>query len=97
MHPLTEVQVLNTLQDMPSRSLGKERVLPTGKCWCGCGADVAIGSFFAQGHDKIAESAVILTLFGSVPQFLVEFGFGPGGLNPAEELRRWREASRKAR
>ena len=36
-----------------------KRLLPTGECWCGCGAETAIGSFFLSGHDKAAESAVI--------------------------------------
>ena len=36
-----------------------KRLLPTGECWCGCGAETAIGSFFLPGHDKTAESAVI--------------------------------------
>ena len=36
-----------------------DRLLPTGECWCGCGSDTAIGSFFLPGHDKTAESAVI--------------------------------------
>ncbi len=49
-----------------------------------------MGSFFAQGHDKRAESAVILTQFGGVPQFLLAFGFGPGGRSARAELDRWR-------
>ena len=36
-----------------------KRLLPTGECWCGCGAETAIGSFFLPGHGKTAESAVI--------------------------------------
>ncbi len=36
-----------------------DRLLPTGECWCGCGSDTAIGSFFLPGHDKTADSAVI--------------------------------------
>ena len=32
-----------------------DRVLPTGECWCGCGVEVGLGSFFAPGHDKVAE------------------------------------------
>ena len=41
---------------------------------CGCGAETPIGSFFAAGHDKIAESAMILTAYGGVPEFLVAHG-----------------------
>jgi len=82
---------------MKSRHTSKQRILPTGVCWCGCGSDARVGSFFAAGHDKVAEAAVILTRFGGVPEFLVEFGFGPGGLNPSEELKRWRASGKRAR
>ena len=46
-----------------------KRLLPTGDCWCGCGAETAIGSFFLPGHDKTAESAVISVEYGGVPGF----------------------------
>jgi hypothetical protein len=75
----------------------KERLLPTGQCWCGCGAELPVGSFFAPGHDKVAESAVILTQFGGVPEFLREFGFGPDGLNPSQELAKWRSKGNRSR
>ena len=29
-----------------------KRLIPTGDCWCGCGAETAIGAFFLPGHDK---------------------------------------------
>ena len=58
-----------------------KRLLPTGECWCGCGAETAIGSFFLPGHDKTAESAVISVEYGGVPGFLVRHGYGPGGKN----------------
>jgi len=74
-----------------------KRLLPTGDCWCGCGNEVKTGSFFAPGHDKIAESAVILTQFGGVPEFLEEFGFGPGRKNPTKELGKWRAKGGKVR
>lgn len=55
------------------------RLIPTGTCWCGCGKETAIGAFFAQGHDKIAEAALIAAEFnGSVPQLLHAQGYGPG-------------------
>ena len=54
-----------------------ERLLPTGKCWCGCGADVPIGSFFLSGHDRRAESAVIAMKYGSVVEFLAKHGYAP--------------------
>lgn len=63
-----------------------ERLLPTGTCWCGCGKETAIGSFFLSGHDKIAEAAVICSEYGSVAAFLVRHGYGPGGKNPGEVL-----------
>ena len=44
-----------------------KRLLPTGECWCGCGVETAIGSFFLPGHDKTAESAVISVEYGGVP------------------------------
>ncbi len=63
------------------------RLIPTGECWCGCGRQATLGSFFAQGHDKVAESAIIKLEYGGVPQFLVAHGFGPGGRNAKWELR----------
>lgn len=55
------------------------RLIPTGTCWCGCGDTAAIGSFFARGHDKVAEAALLATQYaGSVPQLLHQHGYGPG-------------------
>ncbi len=67
-----------------------KRLIPTGECWCGCGAETGIGSFFKQGHDKIGESAVVAVEYGSVAALLLAHGFGPGGRNAAEELAAWR-------
>lgn len=54
------------------------RLLPTGTCWCGCGADVAIGSFWARGHDKIAEGALLAAEYeGAVARLLDKHGYGP--------------------
>ena len=54
------------------------RLIPTGICWCGCGAEVALGSFFARGHDKTAEAALIAARYeGSVARLLERHGFGP--------------------
>ena len=53
------------------------RLIPTGKCWCGCGEDVPVGSFFRSGHDRKAESAVIAMEYGSVVEFLAEHGYTP--------------------
>ena len=62
------------------------RLLPTGQCWCGCGQDATRGSFFLPGHDKKAESAVIMTEYGGVPEFLTQHGYGPDGKNPQNTL-----------
>ncbi|WP_236655980.1 hypothetical protein [Streptacidiphilus jiangxiensis] len=60
----------------PSEKL--PRLIPTGHCWCGCGTQTGIGSFFARGHDKVAEAALIAVQYGgSVPQFLHAHGYGP--------------------
>ncbi|MFJ4637634.1 hypothetical protein ACIP69_18670 [Streptomyces hygroscopicus] len=54
------------------------RLIPTGTCWCGCGTEVGLGSFFARGHDKVAEAALIAVKYGgSIPQMLHANGFGP--------------------
>ena len=58
-----------------------KRILPNGKCWCGCDADTQIGKFFLPGHDRKAESSVIEMAYGGVVGFLVEHGYGPGGKN----------------
>lgn len=60
-----------------------KRLIPTGKCWCGCGVDTEVGSFFLVGHDKKAEARVIKDVFGSVPEFLVAFGYGPDSAHTA--------------
>ena len=57
----------------------KQRLLPTGECWCGCGAEIGIGSFFASGHDKVAESRVIREQYGSVADFVAAHGYQPAG------------------
>lgn len=55
----------------------KPRLMPTGKCWCGCEREVGLGKFFAPGHDKIAEAALMaLKCDGSVAQLLHAHGYG---------------------
>jgi hypothetical protein len=71
------------------------RLMPTGKCWCGCGAETGIGSFFQPGHDRRAEAAVRLIEYGDVVDFLVQHGYGPGGKNPVEELKKYYEKKKK--
>ena len=63
-----------------------KKLLPTGTCWCGCKAETKRGSFFASGHDKRAESAVILEEYGDVSAFLVAHGYGPDGSKVACEV-----------
>jgi len=69
----------------------KERLLPTGECWCGCGAETSTGAFFVSGHDKVGESAIVKTVYGSVPEFMVHHGFGPGGKNARDELEKYQK------
>jgi hypothetical protein len=54
------------------------RLLPTGTCWCGCGTEVGLGSFFSVGHDKIAEAALLASRYdNSVARLIAHHGFGP--------------------
>ena len=76
----------------------RKRLMPTGECWCGCGAETKrVGSFFVPSHDRRAEAAVMKLEYGDIPRFLVEHGYGPGGKNAIEELEklRAREGTRK--
>ena len=66
-------------------------VRPTGECWCGCGAATSFGAFFASGHDKVGESAVVKVIYGSVPEFMLKHGFGPDGRNARKELDDYRK------
>ena len=43
-----------------------------------------------MGHDKLAESAIINIKFGSVAEFLIANGYGPGGRNARVEYDEWR-------
>ncbi len=61
---------------------------PTGTCWCGCGEDTGSRRFFAPGHDRRAEAALIRLEYGSVAGFLEEHGYGPGGKNLMEAVRK---------
>jgi hypothetical protein len=56
-----------------------KRLIPDGQCWCGCGAEVPLGKFFAPGHDRRAIQRVIVAEYGSAVQFLVRSGYAPGG------------------
>ena len=65
--------------------MATQRLIPTGQCWCGCGTDVGLGSFFAPGHDKWAEAYVTKRLYGSVAGYLEANGYGPGGKSARDE------------
>jgi hypothetical protein len=67
------------------------KLIPTGECWCGCGQEASRGAFFAPGHDKTAESAVIKVDYGTVPDFLKAHGYGPDGKNPSQELAKFKK------
>lgn len=55
-----------------------DRLIPNGFCWCGCGKEVGLGKFFAQGHDKISEAALMAVEYeSSVARLLAEHGYGP--------------------
>ena len=74
-----------------------KRLIPTGSCWCGCGDETLRGSFFLAGHDRRAESDVILVEYENVVGFLDRHGYGPGGKNArkaAEAVRRRGDTSR---
>lgn len=90
-------EVVEALGVDPRKQSKGVRLLPTGECWCGCGAETPVESFFAAGHDKVAESAVILLEDGGVPEFLVRHGFGPDGRNAQSELHGWRSAGGRPR
>ncbi|GLF98036.1 hypothetical protein [Streptomyces yaizuensis] len=56
----------------------EKRLVPTGDCFCGCGGEAGIGRWFVLGHDITAAGALRAVEGGlSLPQRLVEAGFGP--------------------
>ena len=66
----------------------KARLIPTGDCWCGCGAEVGLGRFFAPGHNTTSLKMVVKLIYGSEAKFLTDMGFGPHGKNLREEYER---------
>ncbi|MFG2950833.1 hypothetical protein [Streptomyces adustus] len=65
---------------------------PTGRCWCGCGTTTGPGAYFRQGHDKIAEAAVLATRYGNnVVRLLAHHGFSSeiSAVNEAEARGIW--------
>lgn len=65
---------------------------PTGQCWCGCGNSTSRGAFFAPGHDKRAEAAIVKVEYGSVPDMLIRHGYGPGAKNASEALEKYQQS-----
>lgn len=59
------------------------RLKPTGSCWCGCREETGPNSFFLSGHDTKAQARVIRERYGSVPEFLIEHGYGPEDEQPS--------------
>ncbi|MFE1190204.1 serine/threonine-protein kinase [[Kitasatospora] papulosa] len=55
----------------------KVRLVPTGDCFCGCGAEAEIGRWFVRGHDITAAAALRALEGMKLPQRLVSLGFGP--------------------
>lgn len=54
-------------------------IIPTGKCWCGCGGKTNRGSFFLPGHDKKAERGLREILEAKdIVSFLDANGYGDG-------------------
>ncbi|MFF4933429.1 hypothetical protein ACFY2H_31740 [Streptomyces griseofuscus] len=51
--------------------------MPTGDCFCGCGAEAEIGRWFVRGHDITAAAALRALQGMRLPQQLVSLGFGP--------------------
>lgn len=72
----------------------RRRLLPTGECWDGCGEQTARGSFFLQGHDRRAETAVIKVEYGGVAEFLDAMGYAPGGKNPVKAFAEWQRTNK---
>jgi hypothetical protein len=52
---------------------------------------------FLPGHDKIAESAVLLIKYGGVPQLLARHGDAPGGINSRGAFEGWRSRVKTGR
>lgn len=67
------------LESVPRMRGTLKRLIPDGWCWCGCGREVRLGSFFAPGHDRKAVTAVLEAEYGGAAQFLAAHGYGPQG------------------
>ncbi len=63
-----------------------DEIEPNGECWCGCSSGTKPGAFFLPGHERAAEAAVVTLIYGGIPNFLREHGFGPGQRSAIKEL-----------
>jgi hypothetical protein len=52
------------------------------------GEETGAQRFFAPGHDRRAEAALIRLEYGDVAGFLEEHGYGPGGKNLMQEFKK---------
>ena len=52
-------------------------MVPTGKCWCGCGKPT--DGFWRPGHDRKAETALLEIVYGdgTTVDRLARLGYGP--------------------
>ncbi|MCY4058019.1 MAG: hypothetical protein OXG44_08455 [Gammaproteobacteria bacterium] len=69
----------------------KVQAHPTGRCWCGCGAEASPGKFFHPMHDSLAFKGLRKRLQGEhgndgLANILATMGFdsGDNGVNPKE-------------
>lgn len=67
-----------------------QRIMPTGECFCGCGAATAIGSYFVQGHDRKTEAWLTEMRYSNSVGRLVALGYGPGGENLYRAYKEWK-------
>src|SRR5690349_9894488 len=63
------------------------RVLPMGKCFCGCGETTERTAYFVPGHDKRAEAKVVKDEYGGVLELLTAHGYGAEGRDPTAGIR----------
>jgi hypothetical protein len=76
-----------TVGGVPAEDIEMVRVVPTGKCFCGCGEPTEATSYFVSGHDRRAEAKVVKEVYGSLVEFVVAHGYGPEGRDPAAAIR----------
>ena len=89
-YPRMATKPPSQLEDMKTIDSPK-RLLHTGECWRGCGAETETESFFLPGHDKAPESAVFpAAAYAGVPRLFVQKGYGSGAKNARHEVANWR-------